>query len=104
MTVNRISAQVNQSRLNEKSNDLKGFDLKGGIRMDDFRKSDEMIDFKTFVQRKLQHGGGSYLFLMIFQDYCQRAKIKDLMTYQEWEELLEDFGNRPTKDVFEQWF
>lgn len=72
--------------------------------MEDFRKSDEKIDFKTFVQRKLQHGGGSYLFLMIFQDYCQRAKIKDLMTYQEWEELLEDFGNRPTKDVFEQWF
>ncbi|MBE3596624.1 MAG: hypothetical protein IMW86_06215 [Hydrogenibacillus sp.] len=64
----------------------------------------EKIDFKTFVQLKLQQGGGSYLFLMIFRDYCQRANIKDRLTFEEWEELLEDFGKKPTKDVFEQWF
>lgn len=64
----------------------------------------EKMNFKEFVKRKLEKGGGSYLFLMIFQDYCQRAKIKDEMSYPEWEELLEDFGKRPTKDVFETWF
>jgi hypothetical protein len=64
----------------------------------------EKMSFKEYVKKKLESGGGSYLFLMIFQDYCQRAKIKDEMTYEEWEELLEDFGRRPTKDVFENWF
>lgn len=54
---------------------------------------------KEFTKEKLTRGG-SYLFLMLFQEQIKKQKIKDKLTFEEWENLLRDFGTQPTIKPF----
>lgn len=64
--------------------------------------SNETYTIKEFTQEKLTRGG-SYLFLMLFQEHIKKQRIKDKLTFQEWEDMLEEFGTQPTKDVFDRY-